>query len=245
MVARATEYSVSVVWQVKMSRSIASPVPEHIAEPDLNAFWTDFEHASTYNHARNLVEEKYRSHKKDEPKKFVDWIWRCSLHMSARSSRSVAKSTAMPETEKQPETGTANTIDDKRQEIQSAITTLQGNVGEIRCAIGDMQAQTKEVNRMSRDFDHWYSIHNHYIAHERHEVDDESNQTGQNVKRRHAIGWSTSDDITWDELIMSNDTDTLAHWWERRSSTKKTFLSLFVLLLCVKLRSKVMWNIRC
>lgn len=39
-----------------------------MAKPAYNAYWTEFEHASTCSHARSLVEEKYRPQPKEEPK---------------------------------------------------------------------------------------------------------------------------------------------------------------------------------
>ena len=37
---------------------------EILATTELDKEWTDFENAATYKHARDFVEEKYRSHSK-------------------------------------------------------------------------------------------------------------------------------------------------------------------------------------
>lgn len=61
----------SNICREKLKRKCILLYIERLVTPELDKEWTDFENAATYEHARDFVEEKYRSRSKVHTSSFV------------------------------------------------------------------------------------------------------------------------------------------------------------------------------
>ncbi|CAF3720059.1 unnamed protein product [Rotaria magnacalcarata] len=104
-------------------------VLKYLYTPSLDAMWTDFEDAATYDHARDLVEKNYRWHSKSEtapPPKPLNEISAPQTQMGS-SDKTVAQIDALNEKTRQLQ----NAFNEKTAEMQGAIAKLEAQTQQV------------------------------------------------------------------------------------------------------------------
>ncbi|CAF2149365.1 unnamed protein product [Rotaria magnacalcarata] len=123
-------------------------VLKYLYTPSLDAMWTDFEDAATYDHARDLVEKNYRWHSKSEtapPPKPLNEISAPQTQMGS-SDKTVAQIDALNEKTRQLQ----NAFNEKTAEMQGAIAKLEAQTQQIMIGMDWMMKAIERVKMSSQ-----------------------------------------------------------------------------------------------